>query len=95
MLNSYGPALPGVKRGTLRGPMARGVSGFMKALERHRVVADTGDYGSAMVYRDDAGDYRCKYMVRWSEVDASTLKTKTAVRAWLKVWLPKQRYLES
>lgn len=90
-LNDYGPNLPGVKRGTLRGPMAKSVTGFMKALEKHRVVADAGDHGAAMVYRDDAGNFRCKYMVRWSEIDAQTLKTKAAVRCWLKEWLPKQR----
>lgn len=90
-LNTYGPGLSGVRGGKLRGPMADGVGGFMKALMSYRVVSDAGDHGSVMVHVDDDGMYRCAFMV-WQHVRASEiLKTKTAVRNWLKEWLPRQR----
>lgn len=90
LMNTY-HSLPGVKGGKLKGPMAKTVNGFMTALNAHRVVADAGDHGSVMVYRDDIGGLRCYFMRHHAITEEQNYKTKAEVRAWLKQWLPVQR----
>lgn len=90
-IHDFGPYLPGVKRKTLRGKLCKSVTAMMVALYRYRLAAAAGDHGSAMVYRDDAGDFRCMYQVRHQTVDAQTVKTRAAATRWLKVWFPKMR----
>lgn len=89
-VNKY-HSLPGVKGGELIGPMAKTVNGFMTALKAFRACADAGDHGSVMVYRDDAGNLRCVFMVRHEIREQQSFKTQREVREWLKEWLPVQR----
>lgn len=91
LLNTYGPNLPGVRGGKLRGPMAKSVNGFMEALKSYRAVSDAGDHGAVMVWVDDDGLYRCHFMVRFFSQNEQILKRKSEVRKWLATWLPKQR----
>jgi hypothetical protein len=90
-INEYGPDIPGVKGGRLKGPMASTVTGFMTALQKYRACSDAGDHGSVMVYRDDDGNFRCMFCVWQMARERQTFKTKAQVRAWLKEWLPVQR----
>lgn len=81
--------MPGVKRKTIKGPMASSVNGFAVALRKHRLCSAAGDHGSVTVYVDDAGGYRCWFQRFHATVDAQTYKTKASVRKWLVEWLPR------
>jgi hypothetical protein len=88
---TFGPGVPGMKTGYVKGVMATGITKIMAALEKHRAVSDAGDHGWVMVWRDDAGAYRGAFMV-WMSTRASTVVTsKAALRRWLREFLPKQR----
>lgn len=82
-------SLPGVKGGRLRGPMARTISGFRQALVANRCCSAAGDHGAVMVWRDDAGAWRCAFMRYQATLEAATFSSKAAVTTWLRAWLPK------
>lgn len=88
---TFGPGVPGIKSGFVKGVMATGITKMMAALEKHRSVSDAGDHGSVMVWRDDSRAYRAAFMVWGSTHDTITVTSKAALRRWLRVWLPKQR----
>lgn len=82
--------LPGVGDERIEGVIAKTPSGFLAALKRYRACSDGGDHGSVIVYRDDAGAFRCMFM-RWKEIEEEqTFTSKSKVREWLKIWLPVQ-----
>lgn len=81
--------MPDVKRGTLRGPMVRTVNGFLIALRKHRICSAAGDDGAVNVYRADDGTFRCSFCRYLAYVSNETFTNKTAVRKWLREWLPK------
>lgn len=83
-------SLPGVKGGHLRGPMARTVSDFRRAMVDHRAVSSAGDLGAVTVWRDDAGQWRVAFMQYRAIIDTAEFTSKAAVLAWLRIWLPKQ-----
>lgn len=92
MLNrvTFGPGVPGMKSGYVKGVMARGITGMMAGLEKHRAVSDAGDHGAVMAWRDSAGKYRGAYSV-WGATRASIeVTSKDALRRWLREYLPKQ-----
>jgi hypothetical protein len=90
-LITYGPGIPGVKGGKLRGAMASTITGIMAVLAKRRIVSDAGDYGGVMIWKDNSGAYRCNFNVYQHAVSDETFKTKKQVRAWLTEWFPKQR----
>ena len=87
---TFGPGVPGIKSGYVKGVMATGITRIMAALEKHRAVSDAGDHGSVMVWRDDAGAYRAAFMVWCSTRATVTVTSKAALRKWLREFLPKQ-----
>ena len=82
--------MPDVKRGILKGPMVDSISGFMDALRNHRICSAAGDDGAVNVYRADDGTFRCSFCRYLNYVSNETFTTKSAVRKWLKEWLPKR-----
>jgi len=82
--------VPGAK-GTLTGVMAGSITGIISALKNYRAVSDAGDHGSIMVYRDDAGKYRCLFMVWGITREEKVFISQREVRTWLKKWMPRQR----
>lgn len=68
---------------------AHSIAGFMNVLKRERVACGAGDHGSAMVWIDDAGLYRCTFYRFYAAMSSEAHKSKAAVRRWLKEWLPK------
>lgn len=82
-------SLDGVEGGRLKGPMARTVSGFKNGLTNHRACSGAGDHGAVIVWRDDAGGYRCAFQRFQNTIASVCLESKAAVYGWLKEWLPK------
>lgn len=84
--------MPGVRRKRLRGPIVGySVTEFMAQLRNYRTVSAAGDHGSVMVYRDDAGKFRCAFC-RWTQViDSQTFDFKKQVRQWLANNLPRMK----
>ena len=82
--------LPGVKAERVKGTLAKTPTGFLAALQEYRACSDVGDNGSVIVYRDDAGAYRCAFMQWKVTKESQTYTSKAKVRAWLKEWLPMQ-----
>lgn len=88
-------APPGItKKKRLKGPQCNSVTELMDALDQFQIASDAGDHGSVIVYRDDAGDFRCAFMRFHATVNEGTFKTKAALRVWLKEWFPRQRDYE-
>lgn len=83
-------SLPGVKGGKLKGPFARTVSDFRNAMVTHRAISSAGDHGAVMVWQDDAGQWRARFMYYCATVDDASFSSKAAVLPWLRIWLPKQ-----
>lgn len=81
--------MPDVRRRSLKGPMVSSVSGFLTALRKHRICSAAGDDGAVNVYRADDGTYRCSFCRYLAYLSNEKFTTKTAVRRWLKEWLPK------
>lgn len=76
--------LDGVKGGKLTGEIVRSVSAAMTALKKNRCVSGAGDYGAWIVWRDDAGKYRCDFsrhcITRADAVVSTKAKAKTGIR---------------
>lgn len=84
-------SMPDVRAKRVKGIMANSPSGFITALRKYRAVSDAGDHGSVLVYRDDAGRYRCHFM-RWQQtINELQCTSQAEVRGWLREWLPAQR----
>jgi hypothetical protein len=84
-------SLDGVKGGRLFGTMAKSATGMVAALGRHRACSAAGDHGAVMVWVDDAGLYRGAFQQHWQTINSYSGKSKSALMAWLKVWMPKMR----
>lgn len=83
--------MPGVKRRSLRGPLASSATGFLSALRKHRVCGAAGDHGAVTAWIDDDGKYRATFS-RWCQVlEAGTFNTKASLGAWLRHALPRMR----
>ena len=82
--------LPGVVGGTIKDvPMARTVSGALRALRTSRAVTGAGDFGAWTVWKDDAGQWRCDFTRHHSTINEATARTNVEIEAWLREWLPK------
>lgn len=88
MESTYGP-LPGVRGGKLRAPFVSNPTEAMRILAKRRAISAAGDDGAVFVYRDDAGKFRCHFMVRWSQREAQIFTSKASVRRWLAEWMPR------
>lgn len=67
------------------------VSNGIAALRLHRAITTADDNGAIVIYKDDDGTYRCERYRFLISQDESLLKSRTAVRQWLKEQLPKIR----
>lgn len=83
-------SLPGVKTGRLKGPMGRTVTDFRLAMVAHRAVSSAGDHGAVMVWKDDAGQWRARFMRYQATINDAAFPDKASVLSWLRTWLPKQ-----
>jgi hypothetical protein len=81
--------MPDVRRKSLKGPIVgNSPNQFMVMLRKYRTVSAAGDHGSAMVYIDDAGQFRCSFHRYGQTIDSPTFKFKKHVKEWLIAWLP-------
>lgn len=81
--------LSGVRGGKLRGLRFHSVTGALRLLTESRLVTTANDEGAIDIYIDDKGNYRCLFMRYLCVLNETHLKTKSGVKAWLKIWLPK------
>jgi hypothetical protein len=56
----------------------------------HRAVSSAGGHGAVMVWQDDAGQWRARFMRYQATIDDASSPSKAAVLPWLRIWLPKQ-----
>lgn len=80
--------LPGVKAKRLGGVMVNSPTGAMKSIRECRVCSAAGDHGAVTLWRDDEGNLRTCFQVRWSTVAAETHATRDSALRWLKAWWP-------
>lgn len=88
-------SLPGVEGGKLKGPIVRTVYGFRRAMVTHRAVSSAGSLGAVMVWQDDAGRWRARFMRHQVTIDDAWFTSKAAVLPWLRIWIPKQHWQET
>jgi hypothetical protein len=79
--------MTGVK-GKLKGPLVSSVTGFMREIQKYRIVSGAGSYGAINVYRDDKGKLRGERHVRHFCEASAEFETKKQMRDWLTEQLP-------